>query len=145
MDKDDSLFKNTTFSDIMSDIYQNSRKKDRQITKMIAELQPLIKTAADATIMVPLIKEYLDISVKNDDHLIKLASIIQRYISTKQSLAGEGGLLSDAEKQQLLKVADETFEDELETEIKEIQKENQHQDEIDKKFEEVKKNGDSKD
>ena len=60
MDKDDKLFKDTSFSDLMSDIYHNSKKKDRQINQMIAQLQPLIKNASDATIIVPLIKEYLD-------------------------------------------------------------------------------------
>jgi len=62
------LFKGTTFSDLMKDIYHNSKKKDRQINTLIQELQPLIKNIGDATVIVPLIKEYLDVSVKNDEH-----------------------------------------------------------------------------
>jgi hypothetical protein len=121
MDKNDELFKGTSFADLMSDVYHNSKKKDRQINQLIAQLQPLIKNASDATIIVPLIKEYLDVAVKNDDHLVKLTAIVQRYISTKQTISGADGLLSDEEKQQLLKVAETTLASELEDEIDRIE------------------------
>ena len=121
MDKNEELFKGTTFADLMSDVYHNSKKKDRQISQLIAQLQPLIRNASDATIIVPLIKEYLDVAVKNDDHLVKLTAIVQRYISTKQTISGADGLLSDEEKQQLLKVAETTLTSELEDEIDRIE------------------------
>ena len=117
MDKNDELFKGTTFADLMSDVYHNSKKKDRQINQLIAQLQPLIKNASDATIIVPLIKEYLDVAVKNDDHLVKLTAIVQRYISTKQTITGADSLLSDEEKQQLLRVAEQTLSEELSDEL----------------------------
>jgi hypothetical protein len=81
-------FKGKSFSDLLKDIYSNSQKKDRQINVLISELRPLIKNIGDATVIVPLIKEYLDVAVKNDDHLVKLTGIVQRYISTKQTLSG---------------------------------------------------------
>src|SRR6056300_519163 len=107
----------------MSDVYHNSKKKDRQINQLLSQLQPLIKTTSDATIVVPLIKEYLDIAVKNDDHLVKLTAIVQRFISTKQTIAGEGSLLSEDEKKQLLAVANETFENELTEEVERLENE----------------------
>ena len=94
------LFKGTTFSDLMKDIYHNSKKKDRQINTLIQELQPLIKNIGDATVIVPLIKDYLDIAVKNDDHLIKMAAIVQR--ATQRTSEGESLILTDEEKKQLL-------------------------------------------
>ena len=123
MDKNDELFKGTTFADLMSDVYHNSKKKDRQINQLIAQLQPLIKNVSDATIIVPLIKEYLDVAVKNDDHLVKLTAIVQRYISTKQTISGADGLLSDEEKQQLLRVAEQTLSSELSDELDNIEQE----------------------
>jgi hypothetical protein len=117
MDRMDELFKGTTFADLMSDVYHNSKKKDRQINQLISQLQPLIKNASDATIIVPLIKEYLDVAVKNDDHLVKLTAIVQRYISTKQTISGADSLLSDEEKQQLLRVAEQTLSAELTDEL----------------------------
>jgi hypothetical protein len=122
MDKNEELFKGTTFADLMSDVYHNSKKKDRQISQLIAQLQPLIRNASDATIIVPLIKEYLDVAVKNDDHLVKLTAIVQRYISTKQTIAGADSLLSDEEKMQLIRMAENTLETELTDEIEDLRK-----------------------
>ena len=105
------LFKGTSFSDLMKDIYHNSKKKDRQINTLIHELQPLIKNIGDATVIVPLIKEYLDVSVKNDEHLVKLAAVVQRLVSAsgKGSDDSEYGM-SDEEKQRLLETAQEELD-----------------------------------
>jgi hypothetical protein len=123
MDKNDEIFKGTSFADLMSDVYHNSKKKDRQINQLISQLQPLIRNASDATVIVPLIKEYLDVAVKNDDHLVKLTAIVQRFISTKQTIAGADGLLSEEEKQQLMKIAEKTMTAELEDELDSIDQE----------------------
>ena len=106
MHKDDEIFKGKTFSDLMSDIYNNSKKKDRQIKLLIAQLEPMVKNLNDASVVVPLIKEYLDISVKNDDALIKLAAIVQRMMKDANS-GDEGGFgLSEEEKKQLISNAE---------------------------------------
>ena len=103
------LFKGKSFSDLLKDIYSNSQKKDRQINVLISELRPLIKNIGDATVIVPLIKEYLEVGVKNDEHLVKLAAVVQRLISTNnkvQSETGQSWILSDEEKRQLLEELD---------------------------------------
>ena len=123
MDNTEELFKGVTFSDLMSDVYHNSKRTSRQINQLIAQLQPLIRSSSDATIIVPLIKEYLDVAVKNDDHLVKLTAIVQRYISTKQTIVGSDSLLSDEEKKQLLQIADDTLTNELESELNIIEHE----------------------
>lgn len=102
---DIEIFKGKSFSDLLKDIYANSQKKDRQINVLIAELRPLIKNIGDATVIVPLIKEYLEVGVKNDEHLVKLAAVVQRLVSTNskvQADTGQSWLLSEEEKQQLL-------------------------------------------
>ena len=111
MDKDSELFKGKSFSDTMSDIYSNQKKKDRQIKLLIAQLEPMVKSLGDASVVVPLIKEYLDISVRNDDALIKLAAIVQRMM--KDSNSGESGglILSPEEKRQLMDAIDEVEKD----------------------------------
>ena len=65
------VFGKKTFSSILEEIYDNQKKKDKQISALISELKPLISDIGDATLIVPLIKEYLEISVKNDEQLIK--------------------------------------------------------------------------
>jgi|TARA_R100000479_G_C6357192_1_gene191529 CHAT domain-containing protein len=144
MDIKDELFKGTSFADLMSDVYHNSKKKDRQINQLISQLQPLIRNASDATIIVPLIKEYLDVAVKNDDHLVKLTAITQRYISTTQTISGESSLLSDDEKKELLEMASKDFEDELSEEIEKIDNEDKIlQEKISKVKESLEKNNDT--
>jgi len=123
MDINEELFKGVSFADLMSNVYHNSKKKDRQINQLISQLQPLIRNASDATIIVPLIKEYLDVAVKNDDHIVKLTAITQRYISTTQTISGESSLLSESEKKELLGMASKEFEDELTDEIEKIEEE----------------------
>ena len=100
------LFDDKSFSDSLKEIHGNQRKKAKQLASLIAELRPLVQSLGDATVVVPLIKEYMDISVKNDDQLIKMAAIVQR-LSTSSSSNGEGGLLTDDEMSQLMDVAEE--------------------------------------
>ena len=104
------LFKGTTFSDLMKDIYHNSKKKDRQINTLIQELQPLIKNIGDATVIVPLIKEYLDGSVKNDEHLVKLAAVVQRLVGSANKDGGDEYGMSEEEKARLLQTAQEELD-----------------------------------
>ena len=88
----------------IKEIYKfRNKNKEEQITELIMQLQPMIKNFGDATIIVPLIKEYLDVAVKNDEQLIKLASIVQRGIlAAKTSGDASGVLLTEAEKKELL-------------------------------------------
>ena len=104
---EDNIFDGKSFSDILSDIYNASKRKERQINKLIAELQPTIKNIGDATILVPMIAEYMDISVKNDDALIKMAAIIQRAVARNSTGESSSELLTEEEKKQLLLVAQE--------------------------------------
>jgi len=106
------IFKGTSFSDLMKDIYHNSKKKERQINTLIQELQPMIKNIGDATVIVPLIKEYLDVAVRNDDALVKLASVVQRLVQSENKVTGESEFgLSDEERKQLLDVAEQQIID----------------------------------
>jgi hypothetical protein len=97
---DNVVFGKKKFSDILSEIYDNQKRKEKQISGLIAELKPLISDIGDATLIVPLIKEYLEIGVKNDEQLIKMATIIQRAMNNS---SGEESLgITEEEKQQLM-------------------------------------------
>ena len=105
------LFKGTNFSDLMKDIYHNSKKKSRQIDTLIKSLEPMIKNTGDATVIVPMIKDYLEVSVKNDDALVKLAAVCQRLVSAsgKDDEGNEYGL-TDEERARLLEEAEAEIE-----------------------------------
>ena len=97
---DSIIFGDKKFSDILEEIYTNQKKKSKQVTALISELKPLINEIGDATLIVPLIKEYMEIGVKNDDALIKMATIIQRAV---QNVGDDGSLgISDEEKEALM-------------------------------------------
>ena len=98
---DNIVFGGKKFSDILEEIYNNQKKKEKQISALISELKPLVNEIGDATLIVPLIKEYLEISVKNDEQLIKMATIIQRIMSNNANTDGGFGI-SEEEKAQLL-------------------------------------------
>ncbi len=111
MDKDSPLFDDKKFSDLMKDIYDNTKKKEEQITGLINQLKPMIRNMTDASMMVPLIKEYLEVSVKNDDNLVKLTAIVQRLlVSSAKNNTADDGMLSEAEKQQLMDAAQDLLD-----------------------------------
>ena len=98
---DQELFKGKSFASLLKDIYTTTRNKEKQINILISELKPLVKNIGDATIIVPLIKEYLEVGVKNDEHLVKMAAVVQRAMTRTESGGGEF-MLTDEEKKQLL-------------------------------------------
>ena len=99
--EDQELFKGKSFSSLLKDIYTTTKNKEKQINILISELKPLVKNIGDATIIVPLIKEYLEVGVKNDEHLVKMAAVVQRAM-TRVDASGGDLILTDNEKQQLL-------------------------------------------
>ena len=100
---DSNIFGDKKLKDLFEEIYGNQKKKEKQISTLIGELKNLINDIGDATLVVPLIKEYLEIGVKNDEQLIKMATIIQRCIAANNSGSGDSGFtISEEEKAQLL-------------------------------------------
>ena len=95
---DNLIFGKKKFSDILSEIYDNQKKKEKQITGLISELKPLISDIGDATLIVPLIKDYMEIGVRNDEQLIKMATIVQRVVSNNEDSLG----ITEEEKSELM-------------------------------------------
>lgn len=100
MSIDKEIFKGKTLSDLFGEIYDNSKETKVQVKSLIGELKPLIENIGDATLIVPMIKEYMEIGVKNDEHLIKLATVIQRIEAA--AAKGESGEFDFSDLQDLL-------------------------------------------
>jgi DNA-binding winged helix-turn-helix (wHTH) protein len=107
---DQVIFKNKKFSDILEEIYKDTKIKEKQVNQLISELKPLIQDTGDATLVVPLIKEYLEIGIKNSDNLIKMAAICQRLMA-KQVEMSDGGIISEEEKEALLSAIEDIEEE----------------------------------
>ena len=104
MGLDNVVFGKKKFSDILGEIYDNQKKKEKQISGLISELKPLVQDIGDATLIVPLIKDYLELGVRNDEQLIKMATIVQRALNSSSNDADMG--ISDEEKAQLMEELD---------------------------------------
>jgi len=115
MDSDKEIFKGKKLSDLFEEIYNNSRETKSQVKGLIGELKPLIENIGDATLLVPMIKEYMEIGVKNDEHLIKLATVIQR-LEAIQAKGGDGDMFDFSDLQDLLEESEET-QQELENKV----------------------------
>ncbi len=98
---DKNIFGKKTYSNLLQEIYDNQKKKESQISALINELKPLISDIGDATMIVPLIKEYMELGIKNDEALIKVATIFQRIFSNEGTVENGFGI-SEEEKEQLL-------------------------------------------
>ena len=101
---DYEVFEGKTLSDVFKDIYDNSKRNKEQLEVLMKEVVGFIKDGDTAVQIIPMLKEYLEINVKNDELLVKLATIVQRMASAdgKGDSEDEYGL-SEKEKEQLLK------------------------------------------
>lgn len=117
MSLDKELFDGKTLSDLFSEIYKNTDKKREQINTFVAKLVMLIRTPEDAAVIGPIIKDFIEVNVKNDEHLVRVAQIAQRIVgaTVKNADSSIEGLLTDAEKQALL--------NELQTEVAKLEEE----------------------
>lgn len=122
MSLDKEIFSGKTLSDLFGEIYDNSKETKGQVKALIGELKPLIENIGDATLIVPMIKEYMEIGVKNDEHLIKLATVVQR-IETAAAKGDSSGEFDFSDLQDLLEESEA-----LEQQVEEAQKESTEED-----------------
>lgn len=116
------VFDNKTLADVFKDIYKNTESKREQINTFILKLTQLIKTPEDASVIAPVIKDFMEVNVKNDEHIVRVAQIAQRAMSIGVKAASSTDLLTEEEKQQLLNNI--SFEiDELQEEAKQVEEE----------------------
>ena len=116
MANDYEIFKGKTLSDVFKDIYDNSKTNKQQLEVLMKEVVGFIKDGDTAVQIIPMLKEYLEINVKNDEQLVKLATVVQRIIAAEKRVSSDSGDefgLSEQEKQQLM--------DAIESDVQELQ------------------------
>ena len=96
------IFDDKTLSDVFRDIYKNTESKREQINTFVTKLVRQIRTPEDAAIISPIIKDFMVVNVRNDDHIVRIAQIAQRAIAIGTKSASSAELLTEEEKQQLL-------------------------------------------
>ena len=128
MASDYEIFKGKSLSGLFKDIYDNSTRNKEQLEVLMKEVVGFIKYGDTAVQIIPMLKEYLEINVKNDDQLVKVAGIVQRIIAaeSKGSSEDEYGL-TESEKEQLMDAIEDaavdlqTHSDDIEEDLKRIE------------------------
>ena len=115
MANDYEIFEGKTLSDVFKDIYDNSKTNKQQLELLMKEVVGFIKDGDTAVQIIPMLKEYLEINVKNDEQLVKLATIVQRITAAEKRVSDSGDEfgLSEAEKEQLMNA--------IESDVQELQ------------------------
>jgi len=111
MEKDFKIFGDKNFSDLSEEIYNNNKLKKTQIDLLIQEVHGYIQGIEDIAIVGPIIKELMDVGIKNDDNLVKLATLYQRIMSKQPIDDSDVGLLSEEEKEQLMASLEDVADD----------------------------------
>jgi len=115
MATDYEIFKGKTLGDVFKDIYDNSHTNKKQLEVLMKEVVGFIKDGDSAIQIIPMLKEYLEINVKNDEQLVKLATIVQRITAAEGRISDSGDEfgLSEVEKEQLMNA--------IESDVQELQ------------------------
>jgi len=111
MENDIKIFGDKNFSDLSKEIYENNKLKKTQIDLLIQEVHGYIQGIEDIAIVGPIIKELMDVGIKNDDNLVKLATLYQRIMSKQTVDDSDVGLLSEEEKEQLMASLEDVADD----------------------------------
>jgi len=105
MAKDYEIFEGKTLSDVFKDIYDNSKTNKTQLEVLMKEVVGFIKDGDTAVQIIPMLKEYLEINVKNDEQLVKLATIVQRITAAEKRITAQlmSAIESDVQELQIKK------------------------------------------
>jgi|TARA_R100001163_G_C4998862_1_gene148752 hypothetical protein len=128
MASDYEIFEGKSLSGLFKDIYENTKTNKTQLEVLMKEVVGFIKDGDTAVQIIPMLKEYLEINVKNDDQLVKVAAIVQRIIAAENKGGSEEEFgLSEAEKEQLMGAIEDaatdlqSHSDEIEEDMKRIE------------------------
>jgi len=111
MENDYKIFGDKNFSDLSEEIYENTKLKKTQIDLLIQEVHGYIQGIEDIAVVGPIIKELMDVGIRNDDNLVKLATIYQRIMSKQTIDDGSAALLSEEEKEHLMATLEDVTTD----------------------------------
>jgi|ERR1041385_8115812 polyhydroxyalkanoate synthesis regulator protein len=107
-EQDYPIYDGKSFKDLCKDIVLQSESRRNQIDLLVSELRPLVKSVNDAMVVVPLIAQYLEVGVKNDEQLSRLAAVVQRLMASRMENTEEGFGLSSQEIEELRKEIEDT-------------------------------------
>jgi hypothetical protein len=96
MELEKEIFKGKTIADLVEEVYNKHKNQDSTIKQEIMRLADMIETPGDAIVIVPLLKGFMDSSLKNDEVLMKLLALFQKASAeAKKEGAEDNGILTE--------------------------------------------------
>jgi len=87
---DVQVFDGMSLSDLFKKIHKNNKDIDKQIGDFIDTMKPMATAnAGSATMLMPTVKDLIDVNVKNNEQLIKMAAIAQRAATSNANSNNE--------------------------------------------------------
>lgn len=103
MDADFEIYPGKKLSGLFKDIVTNSNDKRNQLDVLVSDMRSMVKSPADIVTIIPMLKDYIDAGIKNDELLVKLAAVVQRMaVGAADGEGGNGSILTDEERKQLM-------------------------------------------
>ena len=98
---DVEVFDGMSLSDLFKKIHKNNKDIDKKIEDFIDTMKPMATAnVVNATNLMPVVKDLLDVNVKNNEQLVKMAAIAQRASTSNSNNSNE--LLDMSEIEALL-------------------------------------------
>lgn len=90
--KKDILFtqdngQDVTFEDLLKRVYDNSVEKQTHLIATADQIKPMIQNVQDAVVLLPLLVDLQNASIRNDEQLIKMAAIVERHLGKSSKSA----------------------------------------------------------
>ena len=102
MELDKEIFKGKTIANLVEEVHDKQKNQDSTIKQEIMRLTDMIETPGDAIVIVPLLKGFMDSSLKNDEVLMKLLALFQKASAdAKKGEVEDSGLLTEKDIEQL--------------------------------------------
>jgi ferritin len=95
------IFEGKTVSDLAKEIYEKHKEQDSSIKARINQLADMVESPGDAIVIVPMLKGYVDSSLKNDEVLMKMLQIFQKQEERKAAGESDASLLTEKDIAQL--------------------------------------------
>jgi ferritin len=101
MELEKNIFKGKTLGDIVEEVYNKHKSQDALIKHEISRLADMIESPGDAIVIVPLLKEFVNSGLKNDEVLMKILNLFQKAEEKKKDTGQDNGLLTEKDIEQL--------------------------------------------
>ena len=101
MELEKQIFKGKTLGDLVEEVYNKHKSQDSLIKQEISRLVDMIESPGDAIVIVPLLKEFVNSGLKNDEVLMKILTLFQKAEDKKKETGQDSGLLTEKDIEQL--------------------------------------------